>query len=63
MYAGITYIGRNSGYTAKIGSKVYEFEWQKTLGIGTRQEEVHPKHAQVFARWKDRSGRKLFILE
>jgi hypothetical protein len=59
----ITYIGRNPGFKAKVGSKIYEFEWQKSLGIGSKQDEVDPKHANVLSRWKDRSGRKMFILE
>lgn len=63
MYVAITYIGRNPGFRAKVGSKIYEFEWQKSLGIGTKQDEINPRHAEVLSKWKDRGGRKMFILE
>lgn len=59
----ITYKGNNSGYIAKIGKRIYDFEWQKSLGIGGRQDEVKPEHAVILSRWKDRRGKKIFFLE
>ncbi len=59
----ITYIGKNSGFLAKVGKKKYDFEWQKSLGIGNRVSEIDPKHALILSNWKDRSGRKMFRIE
>jgi hypothetical protein len=63
MYTAITYIGKTSGFLAKIGNKIYDFEWQKSLGIGKRIGEVHPKDADILFKWRDRVGQKMFILE
>ncbi len=64
MYTAITYIGKNSGIVVKMGKRKYEFEWQKSLGIGKRAtNEVEPKHAEGLSRWKDRRGKRMFILE
>lgn len=62
-YTTITYIGKTSGYTVKMGSKTYEFEWQKGLGIGRRNEEVNPEHVKKIAKWRDKRGKKIFFLE
>jgi hypothetical protein len=59
----ITYIGKNSGFLAKVGKRTYDFEWQKSLGVGGRQDEVKPEHAMILSRWKDRRGKKIFFLE
>lgn len=63
-YTTITYIGKSgNGYVAKVGSTIYEFEWQKSLGIGRRQDEIHPDHAKKIAKWRDRRGKRIFVLE
>jgi len=60
---GITYTGKPPGFIAKVGKTTYEFEWQKTQGIGSRKDEVNPKHAMILSKWKDRRGKKIFFLE
>lgn len=62
-YTTITYIGRNPGYIVRFGKTVYEFEWNKSLGIGSRKEEIHPEHVQKIAKWRDKKGKKIFVLE
>jgi hypothetical protein len=62
-YNVITYIGKTPGFTARLGSYSYEFEWQKGLGIGSRSNEVKIDHAVKFARWRDKRGKKIFVLE
>lgn len=62
-YATITYIGKSEGFIAKVDSKVYEFEWNKGLGIGNRSGEVNPKHAIKIAKWRDRRGKRIFVCE
>lgn len=62
-YTTITYIGKSKGYTVKMGSKSYEFEWQKGLGIGRKGDEVNPDHVQKIAKWRDKRGKKIFFLE
>jgi len=64
-YATITYVGRTPGYIAKVGNSVYEFEWNKSLGIGRRQGkgEVNPSHISKIANWRDKKGRKIFRLD
>lgn len=62
-YTTITYIGKNTIYNVKIGKKIYEFEWNKSLGIGRRQGEVHPDHIKKIAKWRDKRGKKIFALE
>jgi hypothetical protein len=46
-----------------MGSKTYDFEWQKGLGIGRKQDEVNPDHVKKIAKWRDRRGKKIFFLE
>lgn len=62
-YTTITYIGKNTIYNVKIGKKSYEFEWNKSLGVGRRQGEVHPEHIKKIAKWRDKKGKKIFVLE
>jgi hypothetical protein len=64
-YTTITYVGRTPGYIAKVGNSVYEFEWNKSLGIGKRQGkgEVNPSHISKIANWRDKKGRKIFRLD
>ena len=62
-YVTITYIGKNSGFIAKVESRLYEFEWNKGLGIGNRLGEVRPDHAKKIAKWRDKRGKKIFVCE
>jgi hypothetical protein len=59
----ITYVGRTPGYIAKVGNSVYEFEWNKSLGIGKRRGEVNPSHISKIANWRDKKGRRIFRLD
>ncbi len=63
MYRAITYIGKGSGKIVRFKKKVYEFEWQKSRGIGRRLEEVELDHAIKLSKRKTKKGKKLFILE
>lgn len=62
-YVTITYVGKNPGFMAKVDSKVYEFEWNKGLGIGNRPDEVNPNHAIKIAKWRDKRGKRIFVCE
>lgn len=62
-YTTITYIGKTPGYTVKMGRKIYEFEWQKGLGIGRRGDEIDPDVVKKIAKWRDKRGKKIFFLE
>ena len=62
-YSTITYIGKSSGYVVKIRDTVYEFEWNKGLGIGNRQGEIRTKDIDRIAKWRDKKGRKIFRLD
>jgi len=62
-YTTITYIGKTPGYVVKLGSKTYEFEWNKGLGIGKRAGEVDTKDIERIAKWRDKKGRKIFRLD
>lgn len=62
-YVTITYVGKNSGFIAKVDSRIYEFEWNKGLGIGRKNGDVRPEHAQRIARWRDKRGKKIFVCE
>lgn len=62
-YTTITYIGKTPGYTVRMGPKTYEFEWQKGLAIGRRNDEVDPIHVKKIAKWRDKKGKKIFFLE
>jgi len=43
--------------------RIYDFEWRKSVGIGNRKDEVELAHAKRLASWKDKRGKKIFILE
>lgn len=62
-YVTITYVGKNPGFTVKIDTKIYEFEWNKGLGIGTRKDEIHPDHVKKIAKWRDKRGKRIFVCE
>jgi hypothetical protein len=62
-YNIITYIGKTPGFIVKLDSQIYEFEWQKGRGIGGRSNEIKPDHALRISRWRDRKGKKIFVLE
>ena len=62
-YTAITYVGRTSGFSARIGGVTHEFEWQNSRGVGGRQDEVPLEHAIKISRWRDKRGKRLFILE
>lgn len=47
----------------KLGKDVYEFEWQKGIGIGRRSDEIKLDHAIKISKWRDRKGKKIFVLE
>ena len=63
MFKAITYVGRSTVKDVRFGKKSYEFEWQKSLGIGSRFDEVKLDHAKKLAKWRDKKGRKIFIIE
>ena len=64
MYNAITYVGtgKKSGVIVKMGKRQYEFEWQKSLGIGRATHEVNEKHAVKLSKWRE-GGKKMFYLE
>jgi hypothetical protein len=47
----------------KLGKDVYDFEWQKGRGIGNRSDEIKTDHAIKISKWRDRKGKKIFVLE
>jgi len=59
----ITYVGNKPSFMAKVGKSTYEFEWKKSRGIGSREDEIPPKHAQVMSSWRNKKGKKLFNIE
>lgn len=63
MYTALTYIGKTPGFVAKAGKRIYEFEWQKSLGIGGRADEVRLEDAIRLSKRRDRNGKKLFVIE
>lgn len=64
MYRAITYVGtgKKSGIIVRMGKQIYDFEWQKSLGIGNATNEVLLKHAITLAKWKE-GGKRMFFLE
>lgn len=62
-YSTITYVGKTPGYIVRIDKKIYEFEWNKSLGIGSKIDEVDPKHAKKITHWRDKRGKRIFVLE
>jgi hypothetical protein len=63
MYRAITYIGKGSGKIVRFKKKVYEFEWQKSKGIGNRSDEVELDHALKLSKRKTKKGKNLFVIE
>lgn len=63
MYKAITYVGDRDTQCIKFNNSVYNFEWQKSLGIGSRNGEVHLTHAVLLSYSQDSNGKKVFILE
>ena len=63
MYRAITYIGKGSGKIIRFKKKVYEFEWQKSKGIGNRSDEVELDHALKLSKRKTKKGKSLFVIE
>lgn len=63
MYRAITYIGKGSGKSVRFKKRVYEFEWQKSKGIGGRSDEVELEHALKLSKRKTKKGKSLFIIE
>lgn len=62
-YTTITYVGKLPGYTVRIGKNTYEFEWNKGLGIGKRNDEIRLDHVKKIAKWRDKKGKRIFVLE
>jgi hypothetical protein len=63
-YTTITYIGKSGGgFFARLGKTVYEFEWQKGVGIGKGPDEIRPDDAKRIAKWRDKKGKRIFVLE
>jgi len=62
-YTTITYVGKLPGYTVRIGKNIYEFEWNKGLGIGKRNDEIRLDHVKKIAKWRDKKGKRIFVLE
>jgi hypothetical protein len=63
MYRAITYIGKTPGIVVRVNKKFFEFEWQKSLGVGGREDEVDMQSALKLSKKKDKKGRKIFKLE
>lgn len=63
-YTTITYVGKSGdGFFARVGKIVYEFEWQKGVAIGRKSGEIHPDHVKKIAKWRDKKGKRIFVLE
>jgi hypothetical protein len=62
-YTSITYVGKTSGFVARVGGSTHEFEWQNSRGVGSRKDEVPLEHAIKISRWRDKRGKCLFTLE
>jgi hypothetical protein len=63
IYTAITYIGKTPGIVVKVNNKFYEFEWQKSLGVGGRSGEIDIDSALRLSKRKDGRGKKIFKLE
>lgn len=61
MYRAITYAGPENQVTVQFDKRIYSFEWQKSLGVGHKKNEVCQKHAMILAN-NPHFG-KHFILE
>jgi hypothetical protein len=51
------------GISVKVNKKNFEFEWQKSIGIGSGTDEIDFDSALKLSRRKNKKGRKLFKLE
>jgi hypothetical protein len=63
MYRAITYIGKTPGMVVRIKDNFFEFEWQKSVGVGGRKDEVDINSALKLSKRRDKKGRKIFKLE
>jgi hypothetical protein len=63
IYTAITYVGKTPGIVVRINKKFYEFEWQKSLGVGGRSGEIDIDSALKLSQRRDRRGKKIFKLE
>lgn len=59
----ITYIGKQTVYLATVRGQEYEFEWQKSVGIGNRSGEIKPEDAASLLKRKDSRGKKIFKID
>lgn len=63
-YTTITYVGKSKdGFQVRLGTKIYEFEWQKGVGIGRKSDEIPWDHVAKIAKWRDKRGKRIFVLE
>lgn len=63
MYKAITYVGDLDTLCIKFNNSTYDFEWQKSLGVGNKKGEIHLSHAISLSYSQDQNGNKVFILE
>lgn len=63
MYRAITYVGKTPGMVVRINKRFFEFEWQKSVGVGGREDEVDIQSALKLSKKRDNKGRKIFKLE
>lgn len=59
----ITYVGHKTMYSAKVKNREYEFEWQKSIGIGNRFGEIRPEDATSLLKRRDSRGKKIFRVD
>lgn len=59
----ITYVGKRTTYLAKVKGHEYEFEWQKSVGIGNRIGEIRPQDATSLLKRRDSRGKKIFKID
>lgn len=59
----ITYVGNRTIYLAKVKNREYEFEWQKSVGIGNRFGEIKPEDATSLLKRRDSRGKKIFRVD
>lgn len=59
----IIYVGHKSHFVANVKRRMYEFEWQKSVAVGSRPGEVRPEDATSLLKKRDARGKKIFILD
>lgn len=59
----ITYVGNKTTYSTKVKNREYEFEWQKSIGIGNRFGEIKPEDATSLLKRRDSRGKKIFRVD